>query len=335
MSGRLHKQTRGNLAKCEWLFGDRKVLPQDQTKAAYCWEFSLESPSIIAEVLSVREKAARKEKNVDLQALRNWHTANPFPGVVDSKRLSDWNRKLEESFPDYRVTTELRDYDLQFLCNWPEFPKLHWLEVSEEIRQKTAKGRYRPLPGVPNIGQGPESDEYWGFFETFPAIFFKTEYGLACHTEVRPGSRDIARFEKYVPTTKTPFGVMSEDRWTEYRLVSFSWARSDRKLKDDFAEWLKKNRPDDRQPFHKSNTSTSRRTTESDILKALGAFRLLRHFRGDWLAAAEYSQKFFKDKKGQPKPLYVEQSEWADADKRAREHLQVFEKRAFEKKGFG
>ena len=34
-------------------------------------------------------------------------------------------------------------------------------------------------------------------------------------------------------------------------MVSINWARSDRKMKADFAKWLKENRPDDRQAFHR------------------------------------------------------------------------------------
>lgn len=118
-------------------------------------------------------------------------------------------------------------------------------------------------------------------------------------------------------------------------MVKLNWARSDGKLKADFAAWLKENRPDDRQPYHKSTDSDSRRTTEKDLLKALGAHRLLRHFKGDWNVAADFSAQFCTDKKGNPKPLYVEQSEWRDAEEKAVTALRQFYQSTFTPKVFG
>jgi phosphatidylserine/phosphatidylglycerophosphate/cardiolipin synthase-like enzyme len=71
------------------------------------------------------------------------------------------------------------------------------------------------------------------------------------------------------------------------------------------------------------------------MLKALGAFRLLRHFKGDWKAAADYSEPFCRDRRGNPKPLYVEQSEWRDAEKKAAIALTEFHSKVFTRKVFG
>lgn len=318
---------RNGPPKLEWLFADRKLLPDEETEAAYFWEFGLETPNVIAEVEAMRRRKVLSEK-VDREAVRKWRSVNPFPGVRDDKRLVEWGNRFREQFPDYIVTTKFRHCDVHFLFNWPEFPSQHWLQIPERIRKQVDEKRFRPRPGQLIWGQGLKGEESRGSFGTVPAIFYKTESGLGCHEAVLAGLPSIGGLVNYVPTGKTPWGVATWDRWTEYRLVKFSWARSDRKLRSDFAEWLKENRPDDRQAYHKSKESDSRRTTHRDLLKSLGALRLLRHFK-DWNAAAEYSERFCRDRRGNPKPLYVEQSEWRDAEKRAREALSHFSQKVF------
>ncbi len=315
--------------KHEWLFADRKLLPDEEVEAAYFWEFGLESPDVIAEVEAIRKRQTLSEK-VDREAVSKWYSANPSPGVGDTKQLTEWSNRFREQFPDYLVTTEFRNSDVHFLFNWPEFPSQHWLQIPERMRNQVDEKRFRPRPGQLVWGQGLKGKEVRGSFGTVAAVFFKTESGLGCRQyNFWEAGQGIGHLFNYVPTTKTPYGAANEDRWTEYRLVSFSWARSDRKLKADFSECLKENRPDHRKAYHKSKDSDSRRTTHRDLLKSLGALRLLRHFKGDWEAAADYSALLCKDKRGNPKPLYVEQSEWREAGKRAKEALSNFSKKVF------
>jgi hypothetical protein len=286
---------------------------------------------VIAEVEAVRKNRALSEKVVR-EAVRKWHLENPRP--EDFQRWGEWGERFREKFPDYMVTTKLKDYGIHFLYEWPEFPKLHWLQIPQTVRQD--KKRLRPRQGE-SAWRGdifnPLSWLKWSEakkFDTVPSFFFKTNLGLCCHTWINtfmPPGMDY--WPDWKDTNKSPWGFASADRWDELRLVEMNWARSDRKLKADFAEWLKENRPDDRQPFHKSQESESRRTTERDLLKALGALRLLHHFKGDWKAAATYSERFCEDKRGNPKPLYAEQSEWRDAEKRAKEALREFSQKVF------
>jgi hypothetical protein len=313
----------------EWLFGDRKLLPDDETEAAYYWEFGLETPDVVEEVEAVRKRLALSEK-VDRAAVRKWHSENPRP--EDFQRWDEWGKRFREEFRDYTVTTRFCDADAQFIFSWPEFPKRHWLEIPDQIRQQNDEKRSRPRPGRLVWGEGLKGEEAIGAFRTAPGVFYRGSTGLCWlegDSELTDRIGSIEWLMEYVPTVKTPWGATWEDRWTEYRMVSLSWARSDRKLRADFARWLKENRPDDRQPYHRSEDSDSRRTTERDLLKALGAFRLLRHFKGGWEAAANFSQLFCTDKRGNPKPLYVEQSEWRDAEKRARDALSQFSKKVF------
>jgi len=57
--------------------------------------------------------------------------------------------------------------------------------------------------------------------------------------------------------------------------------------------------------------------TEADLLKALGAFRLLRHFEGDWEKAAEWSA----NSNDEETPLYSGQSEWIKARKKVEKFM--------------
>lgn len=324
---------RDGPSKLEWLFADRNLLPNDETEAAYYWEFGLDTPDVIAEVEAVRKRHALSEK-VDRAAVRKWHLANPRPEITASEKFMEWAKRFREQFPDYIVTTQFHDMNTSFLSSWPEFPSQHWLQIPEAMRKnKIEKGRLLPPTSHGLMwGRGLKGQESRGTFGTVSGVFYKGSTGL-CWEEGDPELIDrignIGALMKYVPTVKTPWGAAWEDRWTEYRMVSLSWARSDRKLKADFAEWLKENRPDDRQPYHTSKESDSRGTTRRDSLKAVGALRLLRHFKGDWGAAADYSALFCTDKRGNPKPLYVEQSEWGDAKKRAEKALQEFHHQVF------
>lgn len=322
----------------QWLFGDRRLLPDRETKAAFYWEFGLETPQVISEVNAVRRKT-ELSKGVDLAAVRKWHSDNPYPGAFDLDRLGEWGARFRSIFPDYIVTTEFHDNRVHFLFSWREFPSKHWLQIPD--REKKSADRMRqppPVDGRFDWANGLKGAEARGTFGTVPGIFYKGYTGLIWEEgdpELRAKIGSLGSLMTYVPTTKTAWGAATDDRWTEYRMVTFSWARSDRKLKADFAEWLKENRPDDRSPYHKTQDSDSRRTTERDLLKALGALRLLRYFKGDWKAAARYSEQFCKDKRGNSKPLYVEQSEWRDAEKRAKRALSEFHRRVFSREVFG
>jgi hypothetical protein len=334
------RSKRADPPKEAWLFGDRKLLPEDETVAACYWEFGLETPDVIKEVQQLRKRQQNYQWQCDTKAVTEWCSANPKP-ENDPAGWIEWMRRFRGRFPNDPCTA-FRDFNLQFLRSWPEFPGSHWLEIAERAQKSRDKRRLCP----PNQGWLDQDDwdnplrreESRGTFYAVPAFFFKTECGIGCYEEIYERIRAVARFTNshtiYSPTTKTPGGAATDDRWTEYRLFRFSWSRSDRKLRADFAEWLKENRPDDLQPYHKSNQSDSRRTTERDLLKALGATRLLRHFNGDWQAAADYSSLFCRDKRGNPKPLYVEQSEWRDTKNRAEKALKDFHMKAFSRKVF-
>jgi hypothetical protein len=318
----------------EWLFSDRNRLPDNQTEAAYYWEYALETPDVIAEVEELRKRRTPISKVV---GLHQWCGANPKP-ENDPKRWIEWVNRLRRRFPNLPVTA-FHDDNLQFLSHWPEFPTQHWLQIHErEIKSRDKKRLPPPGPGQLRWVEGLKGMALNSTVDIVPGFFYKGKDGLSWRIgdpEFMPGLTNIDTLFTYVPTAKNPWGAATEDRWTEYRVLSWHWARSNRNLKADFAKLLKEIRPDDRQPYHKSKDSDSRRTTKRELLKALGAFRLLRHFKDDWNAAAKYSEAFCRDKSGNPKPLYVEPSEWRDAQKRAQDALNEFHTKTFSIKVFG
>ena len=95
------------------------------------------------------------------------------------------------------------------------------------------------------------------------------------------------------------------------------WGKTNTALRNEFMQWLRQNRPLDISPQEKRGTSTTR-----DVLKALGAMRLLRGLT--WKQAADYTGKFHADKQGEQKPLYVEPSEWNNARQRAEKTIAEF-----------
>ena len=311
----------------EWLF-DSSSLPDEDVVAAYFWEFGLDTPDVIEAVELAREKARRYEGR-NVEAYMKWILENPFP--ADFGQWGEWGKRSLAANPDYDLTTKL-DYDTHFLVEWQEFPKSHWLAIPASIR-RDAK-RMRPVVDKAGRWREPLNEAYHRAdmeareFDSDSALFFKTQFGIGCHTWIPDYALDentkVQWWREWAETTKSKGGMASADRWEEYRLFQINWARSDRRLKDDFAKWLKENRPDDRQALYNAEASASRRTSHRDLLKALGAFRLLRHFAGDWQQAAGFSVLFRRNGKGIPSPLYAEQSEWRDAEKRAKQALEQF-----------
>ena len=171
--------------KHEWLFADKTLLPDDQTSAAYYWEFGLEIPQVIAEVEVVRKKRALSQK-VDMNAVRKWRAANPYPGVGEAEQCEGWLSRFNKQFPNYLVTIKFRDGKSGFLIDWPEFPSHHWLQIPEKTRAD--KKRLRPESNQVSWQGDMSKPEFWfkrgeaTKFDTEPSFFFKTGKGLCCHT---------------------------------------------------------------------------------------------------------------------------------------------------------
>jgi hypothetical protein len=90
------------------------------------------------------------------------------------------------------------------------------------------------------------------------------------------------------------------------------WSSSDRVILNDFREWLRKCRPE--AAFDRRGQSPERGAAAD--LKALGAYRLLKHFTAE--QALAYTQRFM------PNGLYVKIPDWYAARRRARQILRAF-----------
>jgi hypothetical protein len=167
----------------QWLFGDRERLPEEETEAAYCWEFGLQTPEVVAEVEVVRQKLARYKKR-DAPAFRKWMEENPRPD--DIPQLRDWVKRCYAANPDSDLTSRMLDLNAGFMIHWPEFPGLHWLQVPQAVRED--KTRKWPLADDGDWRCKMWKPGYWEKqmeareFGTAPSFFYKTKFGLACHT---------------------------------------------------------------------------------------------------------------------------------------------------------
>jgi hypothetical protein len=101
-------------------------------------------------------------------------------------------------------------------------------------------------------------------------------------------------------------------------VVSWYWPRSDRKLLQDFKKWLEENRPPDQPPLHKTGESPTRKTSHKDLLKALGALRLIRAFKNN------FSEARYRGWEVLDKPLYKDQAAWIKAKNRAEQEIETF-----------
>src|SRR5262249_53387714 len=102
-------------------------------------------------------------------------------------------------------------------------------------------------------------------------------------------------------------------------VISWFWERSDRKLLLDFKKWLEENRPQDKPPLHKTGESPTRKTSHKDLLKALGALRLIRAFKNDFSEARYHTWEVLD------KPLYKDQAAWIKAKNRAEQEIETFQ----------
>lgn len=297
-----------------WRFHEKGILPDDEIMAAYFWEYGLEASKalVIAKVEAAREEAATlREQQVRLLKMRG----DPKPRKLESWKLIQLQVLESDQDSDcFKPKIEPPAW-IQFLASCRDFPSKHWLELSQKVRNSIDKNK---LSGLSR--HELRALEASGTFESVPAQ-------VTCKgdqiTFGREGSFIDSLLKPACPT-ELPGGASTDDRWVEVRLVTFSWARSDRKMKKDFTAWLKANRPKDRKDFQSSGAADSRRTSEREKLKYLGALRLLDHFHKDWNRASEYTESRLVDKHGNPKGLFGEQSDWNRAKLKYKGSMEEF-----------
>ena len=270
----------------EWNFA---LCPQLEQEGCYVYEYSLECKDVKAEVQSVREKEILCGANKG--RFEDWVRSNPMPS--NQAERQEWSKRALKANPHVIVCSKLRY--VSFLSSCSHFPKKHWLEIPAEERKQIA-----PQPDRLQWGFGPVFEEKSRMFiqslEDFLIVKLRW-FGYAFSKKLPQGSGD--------------------------HVFSLYWARSDKKLLEDFKQWLEENRPAAQPPFHKTRESTSRKTSYKDLLKVLGALRLLRAFKSDWDAAASHTVKICG------RSLYAEQKGWLDAEVKAHKEIRDFQTRMF------
>jgi hypothetical protein len=297
----------------EWNFA---VCPHPtETEVCYLYEYSFECDSIIAEAKKLRQKHVFREAN--RKKFEKWFRLNPMPptqgvepdtccesaiahcenyvmaGAWKGGERDRWCERALKANPDIIVTTKL-NYDLAFLGTCAHFPARHWLEIPAGEREQVAK-------------QFTPDRSQWGHD--------------AFHMEKR--GMLIESLEDYLSSpfryTGGQFSAVKVPQHSGDFVVSWCWPRSDRKLLQDFKKWLEENRPPDQPPLHKTGESPTRKTSHKDLLKALGALRLMRAFKNNFTEAYNHAWEVLD------KPLYKDQAAWIKAKNRAEQEIETFQ----------
>jgi hypothetical protein len=248
----------------------------------------LECDGIKAEIEVQREKQALQAAS--MPKFLKWVKQNPMPRTEGGK--DRWSKRARKANPHIVITTKL-NYDIHFLIFCSSFPTKHWLELPAEERERFAT-------------QLAPDRVQWGHD--------------AFHMEKRPML--IQSLKDFQSSPFRQFDHVFTAKVAEHSgdfVVSWCWPRSDRKLLEDFKQWLEENRPPDQPPLHTTSESASRKTSHRDLLKALGALRLTRAFKNNFIEARYHAWEVL------PKPLYKDQAAWIKATNRAKQQIETFQ----------
>ena len=263
----------------------------EQTEVCCLYEYSLECETVKAEVALLSEKARLRESN--MEKTYEWLRAHPAP--KNREHEPEYFELARKAIPHFYVTSPLHK-DVRFLAYCSHFPEKHWLEIPKPEREEIAKSFQ---PGRLEWGHTPahmaKRNMMIELLETFQNSPLRTPQ-LALQLKPHP-----AHSAEYV--------------------FSLCWPRSDRMLLKDFKNWLEENRPKDQPPFERTGAAPSRKTSHKDLLKALGAVRLLRAFDGNFQEARFHSLD------AADKPLYKDQSAWRKAMRKAEDEIECFNAR--------
>jgi len=274
-----------------WDFGN---VPPDEIEPCYLYEYSKESSEIIREVTATLKRRHYAESEDAKKRRSDWFKSNPEP--LEARQREIWRTKSVNEIGDTLSVTRL-DHEIHFLVDLADdrvFPENYWLEIESDRRHSTSSFFG---PGRMRWGSDPAS------METRPLRIETLESFLD--------------FRQQWPVL---FMFGEHPNYSGPQVFDACWARSDSKLTRDFVEWLKENRPKDQPGFQVSAHGGSRRTTPRDLLKALAAFRLIRHFKGDVQAARDHYHEVIGTF------LYKDDSAWSKAEKKALQEIRHFDK---------
>jgi hypothetical protein len=275
-----------------WNFGN---VPHDEIEPCQLYEYSRESPAIIREVTATLNRQHYAESEAARKKRADWFRSNPEPR--DERQHEIWRAKSVNEIGDTIIRTKL-DYDIHFLIDLAEnriFPERYWLEIEPDRRRKISSSFG---PDRMRWGHDPAS------METRPLLIETLE--------------SFVDFRRQWPVL---FMDTEHPNYSGPQVFDVCWARSDRKLTRDFAEWLKDNRPKEQPAFQVTAHGGSRRTTPRDLLKALAALRLVRAYKGD------INDARFRTLETLDKFLYKDQAAWIKATDKAKQQIEIFERK--------
>ena len=271
---------------------DFRHVADDEIELCYLYEYSKESHLIVSRITADLERRRYSESAAAKRRVSAWFKSNPEPTEETERAI--WQQKMVSEVGDTVARTELEP-EIRFLINFAEegiFPKKHWLEIHPRLRRRHAV-----------------QEDHWRVGDVDPANMEAKPlliYPLEWFLELR------RRFPIVGPSAKLP-------DHSGPQVFDVCWHRSDSKLKEDFGKWLNDKRPEDQPGFQAQGGS--QRTSAKDRLKALGALRLKKAYKGDFASALDYTSNVLG------KPLYKDQAAWIKAATKAEEHLVVFQRR--------
>lgn len=275
--------------EAEWNFSGRAS--PEELEACYHYEYARESTAIRAEVEASREK--RRAYDAAKDKFMEWCKENPPPSVDQRQAFKEWGAKARKVWPP--IGTRLMP-KLHFLFECAAFPETPWQSLTREAKE-----------------------EIWRRFSPFRRRWGHTAEDLAGQPILIQCAE--AYFGNPLALSPEVLARLKQPDESGCLVFSWYWARSDRMLLEDFRRYLKENRPASQPPLERTSERQSGRTSPRDLLKLLGAWRLLRAFGGD-IGRARFHSVDPKDK-----PLYKFDSAWLKAANRAKAEIPAFEAR--------
>ena len=226
-----------------------------------------------------------------IQALATWR---------DRTELCKSRKGLVWDGPD--VALPALRLHLGILTEFPEFPAKPWLEIQAGLRRDRIAHHSAAFTALAN--------------------YFREKRGETAFKVLNPADFPVrlkamlirARTAKHSP-------YASGDRLrgeVEDLFCSIKWAEPLEWIVEDFRRWATQNRPKHITLVRDRSARTSR-----ELLNALGALRLLRHFRKSKKTTEAAIGKALESTQAQKtkRPLYATRESWLRAVKRAEEHL--------------
>ena len=287
-----------------------------------------------------------QQQEWDFSKCTTWERARCWDYEIqrESKRARENTRQWREDFPKW-VEQRLRDdqeddalhlgltrqdceemYDCPLpkwiLSGFPEFPETPYLAIEKVLRtERLAQWGCTPreprqvvpldtMPVTNLLGELAKQSGLVNMDDLPPALESPAAHLVAWRTKIAEAfQKDTFTFSRHVATRNLGKGHFVTDV-----VLRIPWYESNKRLCNRFEAWLKKNRPEGARELGGSGS-----TAPGDWLKKLGAFRLLRHCRGNWQLAAEMSARPHPEAKA----LYENQATWENAAQEINDSLEA------------